>query len=112
MENGMTLHTNAFVALVRGLLLGASLWAPLEAQAASCDFPGEPDRLASVGLERVVGGLARPVALRFLPTDAERYLVLEQYGLIKRGRLGATRLETVLDLTGVVNTSGNETGLL
>jgi glucose/arabinose dehydrogenase len=63
------------------------------------------------GLEQVVGGLAAPVEVTGRPGTGD-LIVAEQRGLVKVVRSGAALPAPMLDLSGVVDQSRSETGLL
>lgn len=66
----------------------------------------------SIALEKMASGFKRPVAVIFNPTDTTAAFVVEQGGFIRGLRAGKIAGKPVIDLSGVVNSSGNETGLL
>jgi glucose/arabinose dehydrogenase len=65
-----------------------------------------------VRLEKFSSGFSRPVAVIFNPVVESEAFVVEQGGYIRSLRAGKISKKPVLDLSGVVNASGSETGLL
>lgn len=105
-----------FVPVVCGLLAAGSIFSYGTAQAlqleqATCRIAGTPQP-ASIALNKIASGFTRPVAMLFNPADKTEVFVLEQVGLIKRIKSGVVQSSPALDIRSVVNTSGNETGLL
>lgn len=79
----------------------------IDALAASC----QPVSGTHLALEPMPGSLVRPVFVTSAPGD-RRLFVVEQAGLIRIVRDGEMLPEPFLDLTGVVEASGGEQGLL
>lgn len=92
-------------------VLAAVNGATPSALAADCQFPGQPSE-AAIRFERYVGGFDMPVAMIFAPDRPGTAYVLEQHGLIKRIVGGVVQAGVSLDLSDVVDATGNETGLL
>ncbi len=78
---------------------------------ATCRIAGTPT-VASISLKKVSSGFERPVAAIFNPSDKTEYFVVEQGGLIRKVKAGVVQPTPMLDLKSVVDSSGNETGLL
>jgi glucose/arabinose dehydrogenase len=72
-------------------------------------FPPDPNAYA---LRRIVSGLERPVYLTHAGDTTGRLFVVEQSGRIRILQNGALLADPFLDLTDLVNDSGNEQGLL
>ena len=86
-----------------GLLLAASLFAP---------FAGAADPPADLVLTLFKGGFTRPVAVRHAGDGTGRLFVVEQGGTIRVIENGQTLVPAFLDLSTVVDDTGNEQGLL
>lgn len=63
-------------------------------------------------LDLIADGLDEPVAIAAVPGDAARLLVLEQGGIVRLLVDGMLQAEPYLDLSEMVQSSGNEQGLL
>ena len=70
--------------------------------------PGSP----AVRLERVLGGLERPVDVKHAGDGSGRLFVIEKKGRIRVVRNGTLEPTPFLDITPLVGSSGNEQGLL
>lgn len=81
------------------------------AQNADEAMPFDPATFA-FDVEPVVGGFDRPVYVADPGDGSGRLFVVEQGGLVHIVQNGEVLPEPFLDLTGVVDTSGNERGLL
>jgi glucose/arabinose dehydrogenase len=73
----------------------------------STPFPPKP-----AGLQQIVAGLDNPTGLISAHDGTGRMFLLEQTGTIRILKNGALLSSPFLDLSGLVNTSGNERGLL
>ena len=80
---------------------------PTDALAADC----QPVSGTTLALEPMPGILTRPVYVTSPPGD-NRLFIVEQDGLVRIMRDGALLPDPFLDLTDVVDASGNELGLL
>lgn len=85
----------------RCLLVAAFLFALLPAPAR-----------AVLTTTREVAGLTRPVYVTAPAGDAQRLFLVEQAGLIKILKNGVVLATPFLDITGIVDDTGNEQGLL
>ncbi len=81
------------------------------AQSVDEDMPFDPATFA-FDVEPVVGGFDRPVYVADPGDGSGRLFVVEQGGLVHIVQNGEVLPEPFLDLTGVVDTSGSERGLL
>jgi uncharacterized repeat protein (TIGR03806 family) len=77
----------------------------------TCRIAGTPT-VASISLKKVASGFQRPVAAIFNPLDKTEYFVVEQGGLVRKVKSNVVQATPILDLSTVVDSSGNETGLL
>lgn len=101
LEASLSIPTNSPVsALSTATLNGSSM-------PASTPFPPK-----SAGLQQIVAGLDHPTGLISAHDGTGRMFLLEQTGTIRILKNGALLPLPFLDLSGLVNTSGNERGLL
>ncbi len=96
------------------LALLLALAAPLAAAAPAADDPvppvSSPDD--TITLTRIAGGLSRPVYVTYAPGDRSRVFIIEKPGRIRVVENGALLATPFLDISGPVNDTGNEQGLL
>ncbi len=74
--------------------------------------PGTAGALPALKLTEVANGLARPVFAGGAPGDTTRLFIIEKSGRIRVLSNGMLLPDPFLDITSVVNVSGNERGLL
>jgi glucose/arabinose dehydrogenase len=104
---------------LRGLLGGALLAVAATAVFAACGSSTESGaatvagsaRASRIGLERI-GVFSQPVYLAAAPGDSQRLFVVEKAGRIVVLVRGRRRARPFLDISGQVNSSGEEQGLL
>ncbi len=84
---------------------------PLPSPPAPAESPAPPDPNA-YALRKIVSGLDEPVYLTYASDGSGRLFVVEQPGRIRILQNGALLADPFLDLTDLVNDSGNEQGLL
>ncbi|MCB0255417.1 MAG: PQQ-dependent sugar dehydrogenase [Anaerolineae bacterium] len=66
----------------------------------------------TIVLTRIAGGLSRPVYVTYAPGDRSRLFIIEKLGRIRVVENGTLLATPFLDISGPVNSSGNEQGLL
>lgn len=65
-----------------------------------------------LAVDTVASGLTEPVFLTFAPGDSTRLFILEQPGRIRIVRNDTLLVKSFLDIDSIVNSGGNEQGLL
>lgn len=71
-----------------------------------------PFAYAQLGMEEVAAGLTQPLFVTAPPGDQNRIFIVEQQGRIRISEGGTLLGTPFLDITGIVNSSANEEGLL
>ncbi len=72
----------------------------------------ERDRSSTLGIVQVASGFTRPVFVSALRSEPGRLYVVEQPGVIRVLIRGKRRVEPFLDIRSLVDSDGNEQGLL
>ncbi|MGH8015887.1 MAG: PQQ-dependent sugar dehydrogenase, partial [Candidatus Zixiibacteriota bacterium] len=65
-----------------------------------------------LAIDTVASGLIDPVFVTFAPGDSSRVFIIEQPGRIRIVKNGSLLTRSFLDIDSIVNSSGNEQGLL
>jgi glucose/arabinose dehydrogenase len=74
--------------------------------------PTLPAAFPAIALSQVASGLAQPVQITHAADGSDRLFVLERTGVIRILRNGVIDATPFLDISGLVNSSGPEQGLL